>query len=505
MSLSQDFYGLQKFVWWVGIVEDRFDPAKLGRVRVRIIGVDSFDTSLLPREKLPWAQMLSAVNGSRSQSTPKEGDWVFGFFQDGEAAQIRNIIGYYPGVESDDIYTTQSLSPQQKDLLDKQVEEQIANAEQGEVTNADAPASAVASATSELTSAELVQTAKSTGDVVLVVGYRKEDYPEYSAFLESEKVKYPNDPEKAASFADTALKESIRAGRIPPKGETKVTLGSSFGLDLNTRQRAYNLQYQPRIPRYSKVPAQDEPTSSRLARGVLEKTGIEFMNERLVHACPSDLEIRQRIGANKYVRQILIKVSRAIAKAINALLGADPSGRIAYWTKKIQQINAFIQDILEVVEKIKDFVKLVVTTVQLARMIIDWIRNLPERFQRMLKDCLKKIMDIIKSYLVEYIQEELATQVGGADNLNKIINDVNGLTNEIDELEQNINNLENAGDFIKSLGGLPDYLQSIANTETSGNIDEIELTAIQLGNIYDGLFDESEQRNATTVSPEWGY
>lgn len=507
MSLSQDFYGSQKFVWWVGVVEDRFDPTKLGRVRVRIIGVDSFDTSLLPRDKLPWAQMLSAVNGSKTQSPPKEGDWVFGFFQDGEAAQIRNIIGFFPGVESGDIYTSQTLSTQQKQQLDAQVEAQIANAEEGELTNADTPASNVAASTTETTmsTAELVSTASATGDVVLVVGYRKEDYPsEYQQFLSVETKKYPDSPEKAAERADIALKESLRSGSVSPKGGTKITLGSSWGLDLNSPSRAYNLKYQARVPRYAKVPYANEPTGSRLARGVMANTGIEWMNERLTKVCPSDLEIRQRIGANKYVRQILIKLSRTIAKAINKLLGADPSGRIAYWTKKIQQINTFIQDILDTVGKIQDFVKLVVTTVQLARLIVDWIRNLPERFKEMLKDCLERILNIIKSYLVEFIQEELAANLGGTDNLTKVMDDFNSFLAEVDELQDGISQLQQAGEFLTGLENLPDLLENIATTETTGDISDIEFYAVQAGNIYDGLFDSASNTAAATTSSEYG-
>ena len=32
------FMGLDGFVWFTGVVEDRNDPAKLGRVRVRCVG-----------------------------------------------------------------------------------------------------------------------------------------------------------------------------------------------------------------------------------------------------------------------------------------------------------------------------------------------------------------------------------------------------------------------------------------------------------------------------------
>ena len=37
------FMGLDGFVWFTGVVEDRNDPAKLGRVRVRCLGFHTED------------------------------------------------------------------------------------------------------------------------------------------------------------------------------------------------------------------------------------------------------------------------------------------------------------------------------------------------------------------------------------------------------------------------------------------------------------------------------
>ena len=48
--LSNDFYGRQGFIWFTGIVEDVNDPAQLGQVRVRIIGLHSEDKALAPTE-----------------------------------------------------------------------------------------------------------------------------------------------------------------------------------------------------------------------------------------------------------------------------------------------------------------------------------------------------------------------------------------------------------------------------------------------------------------------
>ena len=36
--MNNEYAGLNGFIWWTGVVEDRKDPLKLGRCRVRIIG-----------------------------------------------------------------------------------------------------------------------------------------------------------------------------------------------------------------------------------------------------------------------------------------------------------------------------------------------------------------------------------------------------------------------------------------------------------------------------------
>ena len=51
------FMGKDGFVWFVGVVEDRQDPQKLGRVRVRCLGHHTEDNVKLPTADLPWAHL----------------------------------------------------------------------------------------------------------------------------------------------------------------------------------------------------------------------------------------------------------------------------------------------------------------------------------------------------------------------------------------------------------------------------------------------------------------
>ena len=61
------FMGLDGFVWFVGVVESRNDPAKLGRVQVRCLGYHTEDLIELPTKDLPWAHVMHPVTDPSMQ------------------------------------------------------------------------------------------------------------------------------------------------------------------------------------------------------------------------------------------------------------------------------------------------------------------------------------------------------------------------------------------------------------------------------------------------------
>lgn len=149
------FLGRDGFIWWVGVVEDNQDPLCLGRAKVRIFGyhapsnfntatkfpdpyvpptpgffsdggvygsfVSSFspgtpgganqnisignDTGETPTSDLPWAVTMMPANMPGAYGIPNLGDWVLGFFLDGEDAQEPCILGYLPGIPPNTIPT----------------------------------------------------------------------------------------------------------------------------------------------------------------------------------------------------------------------------------------------------------------------------------------------------------------------------------------------------------------------------------------------------------------
>ena len=100
--MNNYFMGQDGFNWFVGVVEDRADPEKAGRVRVRCLGYHSADIQEIPKDDLPWASVMMPVTAGANSGigfSPHfllEGTWVVGFFRD-PAKQEPVIIGAIPG------------------------------------------------------------------------------------------------------------------------------------------------------------------------------------------------------------------------------------------------------------------------------------------------------------------------------------------------------------------------------------------------------------------------
>ena len=85
-------------IWFIGVVEDRNDPLKVGRCRVRCLGFHQQDSTQLKVSDLPWAQLLISPNTNSEIKPPKEGSWVLGFFKDGKKRQEPMIVSLIPGI-----------------------------------------------------------------------------------------------------------------------------------------------------------------------------------------------------------------------------------------------------------------------------------------------------------------------------------------------------------------------------------------------------------------------
>lgn len=113
-----------KFNQFIGCVEDRMDPEKRGRCRVRIIGIHTDDKSILPTEDLPWSIIALPVTSASTSglgSSPTglvEGSWVWGWFVDGDDMQQPLICGTLVGSPVKAYTTPPPIAPVQNSKQD---------------------------------------------------------------------------------------------------------------------------------------------------------------------------------------------------------------------------------------------------------------------------------------------------------------------------------------------------------------------------------------------------
>ena len=113
--MSNYHMGMDGFVWFTAVVEDRNDPAKLGRVRIRCLGLHTEDKIEIPTESLPWAHVMHPIHDPSMQgmgTTPSflvEGTWVVGFFRDATEMQQPVVMGTLPGYAGEIADTTKGF------------------------------------------------------------------------------------------------------------------------------------------------------------------------------------------------------------------------------------------------------------------------------------------------------------------------------------------------------------------------------------------------------------
>tara|TARA_B100000963_G_C22631379_1_gene675096 strand:- start:739 stop:1944 length:1206 start_codon:yes stop_codon:yes gene_type:complete len=95
---------VNKMKYCYGVVEDRADPLKIGRVRVRVRGYHTEDKTKIATPDLPWSHVLMPVTsgalGFASNHALTEGTEVFGMFRDGDMQDFV-VMGIQQGITQD--------------------------------------------------------------------------------------------------------------------------------------------------------------------------------------------------------------------------------------------------------------------------------------------------------------------------------------------------------------------------------------------------------------------
>lgn len=329
MTQDNNFAGKNDFVWFTGVIEGRDDPAKLGRLRVRIIGLHTDDTNIVPTEDLPWAQILRPVSSAENFSLPKDGEWVFGFFQDGHNSQIPVITGVYPGLVSDQPKVDDG-SVAQIAILEKEL------------------------ATLKSTLTLMTATGGQNAVAQRQIEQQKQKISNTEKLIDA--LKQSVDKKPQYGFVDRRSKRQVAASPNPPTGVA--------------------------------IERKGEPSLPALAREIIDKTGRDISNANRDHACDFAMYVRANMAAARIGTG---QIAQAIRKAVQALIKAlSPSPGGSALAEQIRTYAKMIKRIADMLEEINDYIEVFVVYVKKIRQLIDYILGLPAKLLEMFKRCLSQ-------------------------------------------------------------------------------------------------------------------
>ena len=439
--VKEDFAGQNGFVWFTGVVANNQDKAQVGRVRVRIIGWHNENVNLQPDDELPWAQILLPVNNSKTFSAPKPGEWVMGFFQDGQNGQHPVVIGVYPRIVSQKVRTSnvsnQSLSSLESQLVvEKQKLQELNNQKISE--NEGGAAFVSPSGLRNNLSIQIINQQKVISDLEKQI-----------STIKSSLNTKPSSP-----WVDRRTQGEINNGPNPPTGVVGYV--------------------------------QDEPTFPRLARSVMEGTIVNKNNNDLAHVCDFISEMQKNINLKKYTKALANQIREAIRAVMKALGFTDATGQYSWILNTLKAYAREVRRIQkEIIQPIIDFEKYVLAYIVKVRAMITWILGLPERFLAMLNDCLQRLLKLVGQIFLDTVS---GLKDGGSQS-------------ELGEVISAAKDSVNATyDLVAKTGAAVAGAQVIVDTATTSLLIPTNESEVESANTYINNYATSESNLVTSVT-----
>jgi hypothetical protein len=417
---QNDFAGKNGYVWFIGVVEGKGDPAKVGRMKVRIIGWHDENTNLLPTEDLPWAQISLPVNGSRNISLPKEGDWVHGFFLDGLAGQQPLIIGVIPGIISKNpkvpTGAADVLTGLQAQLVTETAKLNGMLAGQNDATlkqKRDAQQEVVDQIQRNLTSAiEKLNRLNSTKNNTLLAGLIPQAESDVAKYQEELSLaKKARDLYATTSQADIEKQRAIVNRLQNEINYIKTELDRAPQKGMQDVRTQAQVEAGPRTISGVVTDRKGEPSIPALTR-TIELTGRQISNANREHVCDFAIYVKHSMAAARFgTGQIAQGIRKAIQLLIKALSGVPGASAIA---EQIKTFARLIKRVADILQEINDAIAVFTTYAKLINQLIQYILSLPAKLLVLFKKCLSEAY----AQLAEGVRLIVSdfSGVGGEDN-----------------------------------------------------------------------------------------
>jgi len=371
---------------WVGVVENRNDPRGTGRVQVRIVGIHPEDTYKLPTENLPWALTEGGSSSTNFFSTPREGDWVTGYYIDGHTNRPV-ITGITNGIRSQPVRVPNPNA----NVIRKAVNDRL-----------------------DADTAQLDNFIKKFTELSIK--------PSGKGLLEIAKLSVQINLKRQSVFNLSQLKTNL---------DTTYNTRVQYGF-IDNRSIA-EVNAGAKVPsRWDKYAAPDykagQPTVPQYARGIVDGSANAYSVRKRAHVCDVALVVRHSLGKAAFAIQASTAIREAIKSIVEAL-GINPVS--AFVADLARKIAGYLRKILKILKMVNRFVKDVIRQVLLMKAIIEFIRALPDYLRRLFERCLREIYRELATFVFDLISNAFPDTDGGASATFQAIGDVITTTSQV--------------------------------------------------------------------------
>ena len=377
---------------WIGVVEDRKDFAGTGRLKVRIVGIHPQDVSQVPTSSLPDAQTERSVATAHLFSGPREGDWVTGYFINGDR-QHPIVTGVTNGLRGADVRVPNPNANVIRNVVNTRLRDDSAQ---------------LANLTRQFNALSVRPSGKGLLEIAklsLQINLKRQSVSNLS---------------QLQTNLNTAYEARVQYGFVDPRSIAEINAGA-------------------KVPsRWDKYAAPDykagQPTIPQYARGIVDGSANAYSVRNRAHVCDIAMQVRYKLGQAAFA----IQASEAIRTAVKALvesLGINPVS--AFIADLARKIAGYLRKILKILKMVNRFVKEVVQQVLLMKAIFQFILALPDYLRRLFDRCLREIYRELATFVFDLISNVIP-DFGASDALGAIGDTVSLASQTIDAANQTI-------------------------------------------------------------------
>jgi len=212
-----------------------------------------------------------------------------------------------------------------------------------------------------------------------------------------------------------------------------------------------------------------EITIPRLARGVLQGTLVDDLNNQLSHSCDFILESRKNLKLREFIAAIAKSIKDGIV-ALSTALGLEPTGTLARAIAFLRKMTSYLKYIKKnFIDPIIEFQKYVLLYIAEIKRLIEFINNLPAKIKALLQNCLKQLIRLLNSIFTDIVSDA----IGGDDGIGAAISSAQELAAQATETFNGVQTIIKTGstiiDEVKSIDlniKTPDFSDILPSKES---------------------------------------